>query len=42
MNNWIDVSGKDRAFSLIPSPGVVPAVGMLALAVIRRGRSTRE
>lgn len=41
MNNWIDVSGKDRAYSLIPAPGTVPAAALLAVAVLRRGRRNR-
>ncbi len=36
LNNWMDVSGMDRAFSLIPSPGPVGLAACAGLLTARR------
>lgn len=38
MNNWVDVSGSDRAFALVPSPGLVPMLTLAGIVLIRRRR----
>jgi hypothetical protein len=36
LDNWADVSGVDRAFMIIPTPGTSAAVALLGVVAIRR------
>lgn len=38
MNNWVDVTGTDRSFTLIPAPTSVALVGVSAIFASRRRR----